>query len=137
MTNTLDRDIFHLLQQKNRYIKKHMDTGLSGFQLHLSQWSILYCLDQFGPMTQTAIKDYLNVEAPTITRTIEKLEKNGWVTRQPGQDKRAHIIEISEAGKKDLKGIAAQVGNMETELLDQFTEEEKTTLYHLLQKINL
>lgn len=137
MTNTLDRDIFHLLQQKNRYIKKHMDTGLSGFQLYLSQWSILYCLDQFGPMTQTAIKDYLHVEAPTVTRTIEKLEKNGWVTRQSGQDKRARIIEISDAGKKDLEDIATQVGKMETELLDQFSDEEKTTLYHLLQKINL
>lgn len=137
MTNTLDRDIFHLLQQKNRYIKKRMDSGLSGFQLFLSQWSILYCLDQFGPMTQTAIKDYLHVEAPTVTRTIEKLEKNGWVTRQSGQDKRARIIEISDAGKKDLEDIATQVGKMETELLDQFSDEEKTTLYHLLQKINL
>src|SRR5699024_5227750 len=99
-------------------------------------WSILYCLEQFGPMTQTEIKDYLLVEAPTITRTIEKLEQNGWITRTPGKDKRARIITISEAGKTDLKPIIEQDGNMEATLLQHFSTEEKATLYHLLQKIN-
>lgn len=136
MTQTWNRDIIHLLQQKSRYIKKCLDTGLIDHQLYSAQWSILYCLEQFGSMTQTEIKDYLLVEAPTITRTIEKLEQNGWITRTPGKDKRARIITISEAGKTDLKPIIEQVGNMEATLLQHFSTEEKATLYHLLQKIN-
>src|SRR5699024_6627808 len=96
----------------------------------------LYCLVQFGRMTQTEIKDYLLVEAPTITRTIEKLEQNGWITSTPGKDKRARIITISEAAKTDLKPIIEQGGNMETHLLQHFSTEERATLYHLLQKIN-
>src|SRR5699024_3868903 len=136
MTQTWNRDIIHLLQQKSRYIKKCLDTGLIDHQLYSAQWSILYCLEQFGSMTQTEIKDYLLVEAPTITRTIEKLEKNGWITRTPGKDKRARIISISEAGKTDLKPIIEQVGNIEATLLQHFSTEEKATLYHLLQKIN-
>src|SRR5699024_2092133 len=96
MTQTWNRDIIHLLQQTSRYIKNWFVSGLIVPQLYSALWSILYCLEQFGPMTQTEIKDYLLVEAPSITRTIEKLEQNGWITRTPGKDKRARIITISE-----------------------------------------
>ncbi len=32
-------------------------------------------------MTQKEIWSYLNVEAPTVTRTIKRLEENGWIQR--------------------------------------------------------
>ncbi|UZM96996.1 MarR family transcriptional regulator [Lysinibacillus sp. MHQ-1] len=39
-------------------------------------------------MTLTQIWKYLNVEAPSITRAITRLETLGWVERLDGEDKR-------------------------------------------------
>ena len=37
-------------------------------------------------MTQKEIWQYLNVEAPTVTRTIVRLEESGWINRREGTD---------------------------------------------------
>ncbi len=43
-------------------------------------------------MTQTDIWKYVNVEAPIVTRTIAKMEENGSIVHQQGEDKRERII---------------------------------------------
>src|SRR5699024_11149109 len=131
----INRDIFHLLQQKSRYIKKRMDTGLKSHQLYASQWSILFCLDKLGPMTQTDIRTYLNVEAPTITRTLERLEQNGLIIRKQGIDKRERVITLTKEANASISTIINDVGAMEDELLRHFSDSEKKQLYNLLHKI--
>src|SRR5690625_915372 len=101
----------------------------------MSQWSILFCLGKFGPMTQTEIWSYLNVEAPTTTRTLERMEKSGWIIRSQGKDKRERIIELSESAKATFSEIIESVEMIEDQLLKEFTDTEKAQLYELLGKI--
>ena len=135
MAEIKHHDIFHLLHQKSRSIKKQMDTGLKDHNLYMSQWSILYCLNKFGEMSQTDIWTYLNVEAPTVTRTLERMEKSGWIVRKQGTDKRERIIVMTEEAKTTFHTVMKQVAEMEKELLQHFTDEEKQQLYQLLNKI--
>src|SRR5699024_8105534 len=132
MDKMINRDIFHLLQQKRRHIKKRMDTGLKKHQLYASQWPILFCLDKFGPMTQTDIQTYLNVEAPTITRTLKRMEQNGWIIRKQGIDKRERVITVTKEVNASISTIINDVGAMEDELLRHFSDSEKKTLLVLL-----
>lgn len=43
------------------------------------------------------ISSYLGVEAPTMTRTLARLEKSGWITRTAGKDKREKLISLTDA----------------------------------------
>src|SRR5699024_2189094 len=117
------------------YIKKRMDTGLKSHQLYASQGSILFCLDKFGPMTQTHIRTYLNVEAPTNTRTLERLQQHGWIIRKQGNDKDEHVITLTKEAKASNSTNINDVGAMEDELLRHFSDTEKKQLYNLLHKI--
>lgn len=135
MEDYTNHDIFHLLHQKSRYIKKQLNNRLTEHTLYASQWTILFCLDRFGTMTQTEISTYLNVEAPTITRTLVKMEENNWITRKLGSDKRKRIIEMTEKAHTTFTIVIKEVAELETELLDEFTTNEKSQLYHLLTKI--
>lgn len=135
MDNLTNQDVFHRLQQKSRYVTKLINTGLKDHGLFMSQWSILFCLGKFGPMTQTEIWSYLNVEAPTTTRTLERLEKSGWIIRNQGTDKRERIIELSDDAKATFSTIIERVEIIEKELLQGFSEAEKAQLYQLLGKI--
>lgn len=135
MTDNETRELFHLLNQRVRLITKEMNTVLSDHGLYHSQWSIIFCLNQFGPMTQTAIWKYLNVEAPTVTRTLSRLEKNGWIIRKHGEDKRERLIELTEAAKEKFTAVNEAVAQAEKEMAQLLSSEEIQQLQHLLRKL--
>ena len=51
-------------------------------------WSIILLLKDNGVMTQVGLANYLNIEPPAITNSLNKLEKKGFIERKPGVDKR-------------------------------------------------
>lgn len=135
MATVSNQELLHLLNQRKRLFEKQMNHLLKKHNLFTSQWAILFCIHRFGPISQTNIWRYLNVEAPTVTRTLAKMEQNGWIKRQSGNDKREWIIEFTEEAKQKLPVIKQTVEELEDELLLNFTQEEKKQLYNLLNKI--
>lgn len=128
-------DIFHSLHQQVRHITKEVNELLKEYNLYSSQWTILYCLDQFGPMKQTDIWKYLNVEAPTTTRTLVRMEQNNWINRMEGVDKRERIVSLTHEAEELLPTIKDSIKEMEESLLQQLSTEEQIHFYHLLNKI--
>lgn len=131
----MNQHLLHLLNQQTRLLAKEINNRLSDHGLYSSQWSIIFCLNRFGPMTQTAIWKYLNVEAPTITRTLSRMEKNGWIIRKQGNDKRERIIELTNFAKKEFKYVRKEMDQFETEVLEDLSKEEKEQLKTLLLKL--
>jgi MarR family transcriptional regulator for hemolysin len=127
--------LFHEIHQKSRLSVKEVNEALKSFNLYSSQWSILFCLKQFGAMTQKEIWQYLNVEAPTVTRTIVRLEQSGWIERREGQDKRERIVHLTEQTEKLMPEIEQRIVEMEEKLLFRLTDEEQKQLIALMKKI--
>lgn len=136
MNNTLNQDVLHALNQGSRFVAKSLNTHLKEYGLFASQWTIMYCLHKFGPMTQTDIWKYVNVEAPTVTRTVTKMEKNGWILRTQGKDKRERIIELTDVAKQSFPAIKQSIMALENDLLGELSPEEKEQLVVLLSKIH-
>ncbi|KZZ84031.1 MULTISPECIES: MarR family transcriptional regulator [Bacillaceae] len=128
-------NIIHNLHQIVRYLTKESNARLQDHGIFSSQWSILYCLVRFGPMSQTEIWRYLNVEAPTVTRTIARLEESGWIVREPGSDKREKIVSLTPFAIEKLEDIKQSIAAFEEEMLKELNENERRTLTALLQKI--
>ncbi len=132
----MDRtELIHTLNQQVRYINKQLNEQLKKHKLYHSQWLIIYCLQRFGPMTQTEIWQYLNVEAPTVTRTLKRMEENGWIIRKQGEDKRERLILLSNSAKEKYDAIKQSVEQFEVNILKAFTEEEQVQLATLIKKI--
>ncbi|TWT04284.1 MarR family transcriptional regulator [Planococcus sp. CPCC 101016] len=129
--------LFHEINQKSRLSIKEVNEAIKRFGLYSSQWSILFCLKQFGSMTQKEIWQYLNVEAPTVTRTIVRLEESGWIARREGEDKRERIVELSPFALLQVPEIEKQVRNVEENLVSGLSDEEQNQLLILLKKINV
>ena len=130
-------DIFHNLHQQVRFITKEVNELLKQYHLYSSQWTILYCLDQFGPMKQTDIWKYLNVEAPTTTRTLVRMEKSNWITRTEGSDKRERIVRLTSEAEDLLPIIKESIQKLEESLLSQLSSEEQAHFYYLLKQIGV
>jgi|SRR5699024_5368463 len=135
MTDILNKDLLHALNQRARLFQKSMNHVLKDHGLFASQWSILFCLRKFGPMTQTDVSHYLHVEAPTVTRTLIKMEDSGWIARKQGTDKRARLIELTTKAEEEFLSIQHSVEELEEHILENFTMEEKQQFYNLLHKM--
>lgn len=127
--------LFHELHQTVRFVSKEVNDRLQGHGLYQSQWSILFCLKRFGPMTQTELWRYLNVEAPTVTRTLERLEKNRWILRCKGTDKRARIVQLTEKAVQELPSIEKTISHFENDMTSGLTPAEQEQLLVLLRKV--
>lgn len=127
--------LFHEIHQKSRLAIKEVNEVLKEYELYSAQWSILFCLKQFGPMTQKEIWQYLNVEAPTVTRTISKLEESGWAERKEGTDKRQRIVCLTAKAESRVAEIEERVTMLEDDMLSDLSQVEQQQLMDLLKKI--
>lgn len=131
----MNKLLFHELHQKARLSIKEVNEALKEYDLFSAQWSILYSLNKFGALTQTEIWQYLNVEAPTVTRTLVKLEQRKLITRNEGKDKRERIVQLTEEAQSLIPKIEKRIDEVEQQLLISLSAEDLNQLTKLLQQI--
>ncbi|AHZ17655.1 MULTISPECIES: MarR family winged helix-turn-helix transcriptional regulator [Bacillus] len=128
----VNRRLIHQINQCARLITKKANERLEPFGLYSSQWSILYCLKTIGPMTQKEIWSYLNVEAPTVTRTIKRLEENGWIQREQGEDKREKLVVLTKEAELKYDSINQEMLKFEEDMLADFQNGDKEAFSEFL-----
>ena len=127
--------LFHTFFQQYRHLINHLNDALKEHGLFSSQWTILFILKERGPMTLTAIWKYLNVEAPTVTRTVSRLETLGYVKREEGTDRREKIVRLTDEGLALMPEVEASVLAFEAAMMANLTKEEVAQLERLLGKM--
>ncbi|WP_096439953.1 MarR family winged helix-turn-helix transcriptional regulator [Alteribacter populi] len=126
----------HLVNQTARKFKKRLNEHLSPLELFSSQWGIIFYLAQKEKVTQIEISEYLNVEAPTITRTLTRLEEEGWIQREAGKDRRERFVMLSPKAKLRYQDWLHASHNMEREAISGINENDLTVFRRVLKQIN-
>ncbi|MDF0727295.1 MarR family transcriptional regulator [Cytobacillus sp. S13-E01] len=129
-----DHNLFHSIQQLSRQLTKHLNEALGPFGLYSSQWSVLFTLKTNGSLTQKELCDYLSVEAPPMTRTIQRLLKQGFVEQIPGKDKRTKFIKLTDKSLQEYTNWETAVFQMKRELVSRFPKQSQDQLYTLLSE---
>ncbi|KMY52921.1 MarR family transcriptional regulator [Bacillus sp. FJAT-27231] len=124
--------LFHSVHQLSRQIMKHNNMVLQEYGLYSAQWSVLYVLKQRGRLTQKELSEYLAVEAPPMTRTIQRLVKQGYVRQVPGQDKRVKFIELTELAEREYPVWEQAVLKMNEKTIRGFSKEHQQQLQKLM-----
>lgn len=87
-------------------------------------------------ITQLDLVRATHLKAPTISVTLQKLEKDGFVTRRTDNyDLRAMRVYLTEKGKDYNKHIVRKVRTEEENVLSCLTDSENKQLMKLLLKI--
>jgi MarR family transcriptional regulator for hemolysin len=128
--------LFHEIFQKTRFLSKELNLVLKEYDLFASQWSVLYCVHRHDEMILTNIWRYLNVEAPTVTRTVSRLEELGWLKTHEGNDRREKMVRLSEEAVVKFPVIEASIIQFENEFLGNLSSEEQAMLIALLKKLD-
>lgn len=125
----LASDIGRLFRKRFEYVTR--DLAVTG-----PQWRALVKISDHPGINQGALAALLEVEAITVGRMVDRLEKLGFVERRPdAADRRVWMLHLTEAAAPVLDALRSRAATVIAESLDVFTAEEQATLVSLLQRM--
>ncbi|MBE8471811.1 MarR family winged helix-turn-helix transcriptional regulator [Streptomyces justiciae] len=108
--------------------------ALAGVPLDRAAVALLRQVADSEPLRPGELANRLGVEASHVTRTVQQLQKSGYVTRVPDpDDRRAQRIELTEAGRQAVARVReAGARGMMLALAEWSPEElgQLATLFH-------
>ena len=135
-TFVIEESLGYLVNRAARAFANRLSAELRPFDVGTGQWAVLMHLWSHDGMTQAQLARRVAIEQPTMVRTIDRLERDGLVTRTPDpEDGRAIRITLTERGsalRDQLVPLADGVNRRATAGLSQ---EEVATLRRLLARI--
>jgi len=110
----------------------------AGVRLDRAGAALLYKLHVSGDSLRvTGLADLLGVDAPTVTRKIQQLEREGFVSRRADPDDgRATRITLTRAGKRTLERVLDARRDWYDRLLEGWGEADLATFASLLGKFS-
>jgi DNA-binding MarR family transcriptional regulator len=136
MCAVMQNNIAFLTSDVSRLLRKRFDVVSRRFGVTGPQWRMLAALRRTPGINQGALAQWLEVEAITAGRMIDRLEKSGMVERRADpNDRRAWRLFLTDAATPlldELFGCATEVFD---EAQQGFAPEERELLLALLERV--
>jgi len=117
--------------EKAADIKMHERFDLTG-----AQWKIIAVLSIKEGITQKTIADMIFVEAPTLVPVIDKMEKEGYLTRQSDpKDRRNNLIFMTKKSKDVVDPIIDSILEIRNMGLDKISKKDMEVTKKVLEQI--
>jgi len=76
--------------------------------LRPAQVGLLLTLSEMDGVSMQTIAASMDRVAPTITRLVAPMEVGGWVSTTRGEDARARLVSLTEAGWTKVRALAGE-----------------------------
>jgi DNA-binding MarR family transcriptional regulator len=107
----------------------------AGFDLTPVQYAALATIKSNPGLDQVTLAGLIAYDRTTITGVIDRLVQKGLAERRASRrDRRARELEITDAGRKTLRGITPAVEAAQRLMLRGLTQKEAEELMRLLRK---
>jgi DNA-binding MarR family transcriptional regulator len=132
----IEESLGYLLNRVARSFAQQLGDELRPHGVGIGQWAVLLFLWARDGISQAELSRVVAIEPPTMVRTIDRMVRDGLVTRTPdpsdGRVSRIHLTDRGRALRDDLvpKAIAVNEAN-----LARLTAAEGRTLHRLLRKL--
>ncbi|MBP1877463.1 MarR family winged helix-turn-helix transcriptional regulator [Agrobacterium rubi] len=125
------------ITQAARSMRTALSHNLAASGLYAGQDGVILALAQEGSMTPGQIAQKLGVKAPTMTRTIGRMEAQGFVERSAGDgDGRLTMVKLTEAGLKSVEHINASLADCNARAIEGLSAKDVKTVVKLLRSID-
>ncbi|TCM53703.1 DNA-binding MarR family transcriptional regulator [Rhizobium sp. PP-F2F-G48] len=126
-----------LLAQAARSMRTVLSRNLLESGLYAGQDGVMLALAETDGMTAGSLAGHLGVKAPTMTRTIGRMEAQGFLERKPdAADARLTKVYLTANGRERLQAIEAAADLSEATALTGMTDKQIRTLAKLLKLVD-
>ena len=120
-----------------RSMRTVLSRNLLATGLYAGQDGVILALAEEGGLTAGALAARLGVKAPTMTRTIGRLEVQGFVARRPDEtDGRLTVVHLTEAGQASVDHITEAGRLSERQAAEGLSDKDVRQLLKLLRAMD-
>ena len=109
---------------------KHLGIGQSGWM------TIAMVAKSDEPLSQRALADLVGVEGPSMVSMLDRLERDGFVTRAPSaQDRRVKLVRLTDAGRTVFEEVHAVAKDFRAGLFDGIDPDRLAAAVEVLETL--
>ncbi|MBX6373213.1 MAG: transcriptional regulator SlyA [Acetobacteraceae bacterium] len=119
--------------------RARLDARIAPFGLTESRWLVLLNLARYGDgVTQKELAARLAIEAPSLVRTLDWLEREGFVERRGvAHDRRSKNVHLTEKATPLVRRIEEVASKVRAEILDGIPEADLAICLSVLERAAL
>ena len=126
-----------LINRISRNIKKIKNQEMAEYNLRSAHVSCLYYLYVHKGATATDLCERCEEDKATISRALDYLENNGYITRNPERTRRYNSpLTLTDKGNEVGKKISDKISGVLNAVSGSITEDERLSFYRSLSIIS-
>jgi DNA-binding MarR family transcriptional regulator len=130
----LDETLSYALIKLMKAQRNQLAAALAPLGLHVGQEMLLNQLWREDGLTQSELIARLGVEPPTVTKTLQRLERAGFVYRAPDPDRpRVGRVHLTDAGKALREPVEEIWNRLDEDLQRGLGDAERDLLARLVR----
>jgi MarR family transcriptional regulator for hemolysin len=119
-----------------KLVRAHFEAALADGGGSLAVWVVLLSAIQESGLSQRELAGRLQIEGPTLTRHLDRMEADGLIRRRrDANDRRVIRVEATDAGRRLHRRLRQRAQRVDAELFAGFSERDRATLSRLLGRI--
>ena len=134
MSYELEKSIGFKINQTANKLNNKYNQLLQEYDIAPEQRAALEIIKYETDVNQTKIANILGKDKTTISRTLNTLEKKGFITKSQ-KDKRTNLIVITPKGEDILNNSFTKVNSFRKNLISKLNDDEVVNLILLLEKV--
>jgi DNA-binding MarR family transcriptional regulator len=135
-----DRSLAHLVgyaaSRAALEMRKVFQQHVGPLDLRVAEFTILRLLADNGPVAQRRLAEALDMAAPNMAVTLDRMAARGWIERvRSTDDRRSQRVHLTAAGERLAAEADRIAASMEEPALAGLSRAERALLIELLRKV--
>jgi DNA-binding MarR family transcriptional regulator len=132
----LDRHVFYWLTQVIGARDRELMQGLREFGLRVPEWRALAALYARRGSTMSDLADLATIDRTTLTRTVDRMQDAGWLSRKAdSDDMRVTRLELTAAGRRLFERVWPAVQRLNQLALAGVPKSDIERLHKTLERM--
>ncbi len=133
----LNRQLGFLLKDTTRLYTRRFEERAQALSLTLPLCRALLHLENNEGVSQKRLSELTELDPMTLVRILDRMEADGWVQRRfDPADRRAHTLWLTSKSRPVLEHIGRLIAETRAETLHGVSNEERSTLIGLLERVH-
>ncbi|MEL6547668.1 MAG: MarR family transcriptional regulator [Myxococcota bacterium] len=135
---SINDSVAYHIHRTARLLRAHLLRRIRelGLDATPEQWFILNKLHARDGQSQSELADDIFADRPNITRMVDGMERQGWVTRRPDQeDGRRKLVFLTRSGRATAEKIASMAAVERAVLFSGLSTEDLAATRRLLSQL--
>lgn len=126
----------HLIRRAHQVSNAFFAEECGRYDLTSVQYAALTAIRENPGIDATRLCAIIAFDRSTIGDVLERIEAKGWISRTPSEaDRRARILNLTDAGEALLGEVEPMVQRVQERLLEPFSRKERAAVLALLGRL--